>query len=277
MTTEPVHGRATVNAAVGVIVGMAGGLIGLGGAELRLPYLMGALRLSPHEAVRVNLAVSLCTILAAIPVRLAALPNVNLAAYFPEATALTVGAVVAAYVGAGYLRRLSAVMLARIISALLVVLGIGLLVEALAGDSVSAFPDNLFARIAIGLLCGLAIGAISSVLGVAGGEVIIPTLVFGYGVPIKAAGSLSMLISLPTVLTGLIRHVRSGFLSERAVFIRLILPMGIGSAAGAIAGGLMVGIVPAAALKVGLGALLIWSASKILKGHQPGRVDSVAL
>jgi hypothetical protein len=53
------------------------------------------------------------------------------------------------------------------------------------------------------------IGAISSLLGVAGGEVIIPTLVFGYGVPVKAAGSLSMLISLSSVLTGIVRRWRS--------------------------------------------------------------------
>ena len=31
----------------------SGGLIGLGGAELRLPYLLSYLRLSPHEAVRI--------------------------------------------------------------------------------------------------------------------------------------------------------------------------------------------------------------------------------
>jgi uncharacterized membrane protein YfcA len=62
-------------------------------------------------------------------------------------------------------------------------------------------------------LFGFLIGAISNVLGVAGGEVIIPTLVFAYGVPVKSAGSLSMLISLPTVLAGIVRHARAGAFS----------------------------------------------------------------
>ena len=36
----------------------------------------------------------------------------------------------------------------------------------------------------------------------AGGEVIIPTLVFAYGLDIKTAGTASLLISLPTVTVG---------------------------------------------------------------------------
>lgn len=103
-------------------------------------------------------------------------------------------------------------------------------------------------------------------LGVAGGEVIIPTLLFGYGVAIKVAGSLSMMISLPTVLTGLTRHAASGFFKDRARIMSLILPMGIGSAVGAVIGGLLVGIAPAFALKIGLaqkncGSPVICSAS----------------
>jgi hypothetical protein len=39
---------------VGFAVGIAGGVIGLGGAELRLLYLVGVLPLSPHQAVPVT-------------------------------------------------------------------------------------------------------------------------------------------------------------------------------------------------------------------------------
>ena len=44
----------------------------------------------------------------------------------------------------------------------------------------------------------------SSLLGVAVGELIIPTLVFDFGVGIKTAGTASLLISLPTVAVGVI-------------------------------------------------------------------------
>jgi uncharacterized membrane protein YfcA len=41
--------------------------------------------------------------------------------------------------------------------------------------------------------------------------------------------------------------------------------MGAGSVIGAIIGGLFVGIVPSTILKVGLGVILIWSASRIFR------------
>jgi uncharacterized membrane protein YfcA len=43
-------------------IAILGGLIGLGGAELRLPVLEGPLGFTPGRAVPVNLAVSIITI-----------------------------------------------------------------------------------------------------------------------------------------------------------------------------------------------------------------------
>jgi uncharacterized protein len=108
------------------------------------------------------------------------------------------------------------------------------------------------------------------VLGVAGGEVIIPTFVFGYGVPVKSAGSLSMLISLPTVLTGIIRHAKAGAFADITLTTTVVLPMGLGSVIGAAIGGLLIGLAPAEVIKVALGGLLIWSAWKIF-AHQAQR------
>ena len=154
--------------------------------------------------------------------------------------------------------------LARIIFVLLVILGIGMIAEAFIEIAPVGFlPADPSARIVAGLLFGFLIGAISSVLGVAGGEVIIPTLVLGYGLPVKPAGSLSMLVSLPTVLTGIVRHARAGVFVDRMLMMTLILPMGLGSALGAAVGGFLVGLAPGALIKIALGGLLIWSGWKI--------------
>ncbi len=91
--------RAVLNFLVGLSVGVAGGLIGLGGAELRLPYLVGVLGLAAKAAVPINLAVSLVTVVASLPVRLAKTEPSALAAWWPIVLALVVGAMVAAYVG----------------------------------------------------------------------------------------------------------------------------------------------------------------------------------
>ena len=214
MTTS----RIPLTIFVGFVVGIAGGLIGLGGAELRLPYLVGVLALAPRAAVPVNLAVSLVTVLAALPVRLARTEWTMLEPWLPVALALTLGAMLAAYVGAGWLRRVPTDVLARVIGALLVALGLMLLAEAaLPLVPAGLLPADDATRWTAGALFGLVIGTISSLLGVAGGEVIIPTLVVGYGVPIALAGTLSLMISLPTILVGLARHARAGAFADRAV------------------------------------------------------------
>jgi uncharacterized protein len=50
-----------------------------------------------------------------------------------------------------------------------------------------------------GLAAGFGVGVVAAVMGVAGGELLIPTIVL-YGIDIKLAGSLSLAVSLPTML-----------------------------------------------------------------------------
>src|SRR5712664_3041684 len=56
VTSEPAAREAGIGAfAGGMAIGTLGGLIGLGGAEFRLPLLLGLFRFGPLEAVIVNL------------------------------------------------------------------------------------------------------------------------------------------------------------------------------------------------------------------------------
>ena len=91
---------------------------------------------------------------------------------------------------------------------------------------------------------------------------IIPTLILGFGAPIKAAGSLSQMVSIPTVLTGFVRHYRAGALRDQKRIRGLIFPMGLGAIAGAILGGTLSSRAPAASLKALLGIILIGSSLK---------------
>lgn len=112
-------------------------------------------------------------------------------------------------------------------------------------------------RIVAGATSGLVIGTNSSLLGGTGGEVILPTLVIGYGVPIALAGTLSLLVSLPTIIVGM----------DAATTKFIILPLAFGALFGAPLGGLLAAYAPAALIKVVLGGLLIWSAWKVLGKH----------
>lgn len=254
-----------------VPIGVLGGLIGLGGAEFRLPVLAGPLGYPARQAVPLNLAVSLITVTTALLIRGRTLTYAGLVPYLPAIAALIIGAVTMAFVGATLAARISAAQLERAILVLLLAIGIALIIEGFLPASIPALvPADVTYQIAAGLLFGLAIGLVSSLLGVAGGEVIIPTLVLAYGMDVKAAGTASLLISLPTIVTGLIRYAKQGAFADGQALRQTVAPMGVGSVIGAIAGGLLVGIVPASLLKIGLGIILIVSAYHIF-GHSKAR------
>lgn len=248
---------------VSVPIGLLGGLIGLGGAEFRLPVLAGPLGYRAKQAVAINLAISLVTIVSALIVRSRTLSVAPLEPLLPTMAAMIVGAMSGAVIGTTLVGRLSEELLERVILVFLVTIGAALIVEGFLTDGLPALvPDVLGWRVATGLAFGILIGIVSSMLGVAGGELIIPTLIFAYGVNVKVAGTASLMISLPTVLVGVLRYARRQSYTRQPL-VETVAPMSAGSVIGAILGGLLVGIVSPELLKVGLGLILIGSAARI--------------
>jgi uncharacterized protein len=121
-------------------------------------------------------------------------------------------------------------------------------------------------RTALALGIGLAVGAMSSMLGVAGGEFIIPALVLLFGADIRTAGTASVLISLPIVLTGVARHFLAGTYRSRTMLGYLVVPMALGSILGAFVGGYVSLSVSQEALRVVLAGILLISAIKLWRG-----------
>src|SRR5919112_388370 len=250
----------------GAPIGFLGGLIGLGGAEFRLPVLAGIFGYAARRAVALNLAISLLTVLSALLIRGGTLSLAPVLGLLPVALAMMAGAVSAAFLGVSLVHRVSERLLERFILVLLVGIGMALVIEAFLPREVAGFlPQEslLLLRLVVAALFGLFIGLVSSLLGVAGGELIIPTLVFVFGVGIKTAGTASLLVSLPTVAVGGFRHRRLGSFANRADLTQTVAPMGVGSVVGAVVGGLFVGLVPASMLKLVLGVILIVSAVRI--------------
>jgi uncharacterized protein len=265
MAPKPEVRRSPVAALLyGAPIGLLGGLIGLGGAEFRLPVLAGVFGYAARRAVALNLAISLVTVVSAVFIRGGTLSFVPLLGLVPVIASMIAGAVSAAYVGTALVHRISERLLERVILVFLVVIGSALIVEAFLPQDVPALlPDAPPVRVVAAVLFGLGIGLVSSLLGVAGGELIIPTLVFAFGVGIKTAGTASLLISVPTVAVGVLRHRRLGSFADRADLTRTVAPMGAGSVIGAVAGGFLVGVVAATVLKFVLGVILIVSAVRI--------------
>lgn len=249
-----------------VPIGLLGGLIGLGGAEFRLPVLVGPLSYTPRQAVPLNLALSLITVSVALVTRSQTLPLAQLAALRSVLLTLTLSAVLGAYTGAAWASRLSNQRLKQIIMVLLLLIGAALIIEAFLPAGIPGFiPSGSAWQLPSAIVFGIAIGLFSSILGVAGGELIIPTLIFAYGVDIKLAGTASLLISLPTIAMGIARYAARGGYARKSDLSDTVLPMGIGSVIGSILGGLLVGFAPTRLLKIFLGLILGYSAWHIFK------------
>ena len=246
-----------------VPIGALAGLIGLGGGEFRLPVLIRTIGFGAKSAVPLNLCISFATLAAALLTRSHAVAPVAVLGHLPEIVALAVGGLISAVFGTALLLRLSDRRLLGLIAVLLIVLGALLIAEAfIPGEARSLVGEDAAARIATGFAIGLGVGVVSSLLGVAGGELLIPALVLVFGLDIKIAGTASILISLVIVSAGLWRYGRAGAIPTNRGAWRIGSTMAAGSLVGAALGGIAVAFAPTLALKLVLGGVLIAAGAK---------------
>ncbi|RTL50086.1 MAG: sulfite exporter TauE/SafE family protein [Bradyrhizobiaceae bacterium] len=245
----------------GALIGLLGGLIGLGGAEFRLPVLIGWFNFAPLAAIILNKAMSLVVVASALPSRAATVPFSAIADNWLTVVNLLAGSLLGAWIGAGWAIKLASKTLYRIIAGLLVFIAVVLLLghDVTGGTALLTGP----AQIVAGVVAGFLIGVVAALLGVAGGELLIPTLVLLFGCDIKLAGSLSLAVSLPTMLVGFARYSRDRSFTVLGQNLGFVVAMALGSVAGSFIGGRLLGIVPNSVLLPLLAVILLLSAIKV--------------
>jgi uncharacterized membrane protein YfcA len=259
LTRNPAAGFAA-----GATVGLLGGLIGLGGAEFRLPLLIALFGFLALQAVILNKAMSLAVVITALPVRLVAVPASELAAHWLVAVNLLAGSLLGAWTGASWATRMRTGTLHKVLAGLLVLMAAALLITHLCGQTHGLGLHGVLQAL-IGLAAGFGIGGVAAVMGVAGGELLIPTIVLLYGLDIKLAGSLSLAISLPTMLVAFARYSRDQAFTVLRGNGWFLTAMTTGSIVGATLGALLLGVIPNLLLLPGLALLLLASAIKLLR------------
>jgi len=208
-----------------VPIGALAGLVGLGGGKFRLPVLIQFGRLRPQGSNSGQSFGKLVTLAFALAVRGTSLSLADVLPHSPEVLGLACGGMLAAFHGASLVQALTSERLVQVIAVLLIAIGALLCVEAL-------FPFSGHAIISedtgVRLLTGCGIGLVSSLLGVAGGELLIPTLIFIFRADIRTAGSASILISLCLISVVLWRYWRIGAFPKGRGAQRISAAMGIG-------------------------------------------------
>ncbi|MBL6987211.1 MAG: sulfite exporter TauE/SafE family protein [Methylobacter sp.] len=246
----------------GAIIGTLGGLIGLGGAEFRLPLLIGVFGFASLEAVILNKAMSIVVVASALPFRAGTIPFEALIGHWSIILNLLAGSLLGAWLGAGWAIRLKSETLYIVIAVLLLLIAL-LLMFGHNPTGPDRLPLSGAALTIAGVAAGFGIGVVASLLGVAGGELLIPALVLLFGIDIKLAGSLSLAISLPTMLVGFGRYSTDQSFAVVGRNRNFVAVMAVGSLFGAFLGGQLVGIIPAGLLLPLLAAILVISAIKV--------------
>jgi uncharacterized membrane protein YfcA len=124
----------------GAVVGGLGEMIGLGGAEFRLPLLIGLFGFAALSAVILNKALSLVVVLVALPARLVAVPAAEVAARRPVAVNRLAGRLLGAWAGAAWAVRVRTSILYKVLAALMVLMAAALVVTHTTALGTLALP-----------------------------------------------------------------------------------------------------------------------------------------
>lgn len=245
----------------GFFTGLIAGLLGVGGGEFRLPVLIFLIGFPVVMAAAANLLIGILTVVVSLARRL--MLGITLPGMAGVIVSMSAASIVGAYAGAFLTGKVKEKYLKAAVGVLLVSIGIKMIYDVFAVESsvglALSYPMELFLA---GVLGGL-IGVVSGALGVAGGELRIPALIYIFGMPIKEAGTVSLLVSVPTVATGAFKHTRMGHVRREVILISIA--MAIPSVVGALLGATLVVAAGESFLKALLGVVLLLATVRIVK------------
>jgi uncharacterized membrane protein YfcA len=196
------RGRAVAaSIVVGAVAGFLSGLFGVGGGILIVPGLVFLLAMEQRLAHGTSLA-------AIVPIAIAGVAGFVLgdAVDWPVAAAIVAGAIAGSLIGTSALQRIPqrGLRLAFIAFLLLTAARMFVTTPHVAGRG------ELDVLMVIGLVAlGVASGTLAGLLGVGGGIIIVPVLVTLFLVPDAVAKGTSLVVIVPTAVSGTWRNVRN--------------------------------------------------------------------
>jgi uncharacterized membrane protein YfcA len=249
-----------IAATSGLLTGILAGLVGLGGAEERIPFILYGLKIPVNDMVIANLIISFGTsgLNFALRARAGLLPDSALLI----SLGMILGSVLGAFLGASLSHRVSERKLKSLLAAVLSIVVARISFDILGAGPAPGVALPLDLGLAVAVTFGFLIGVISGSVGVAGGEYRIPVLIFAFGLPIKQAGTASQLVSLPTIAVALWRHRNLGFLSKRSLTVAGV--MGIPSIVGVALSQLILVASSDELIRVVFVAILLYTIGRIL-------------
>lgn len=198
--------------AIGVVAGLMSGLFGVGGGLVLVPMLVGLLGYGQRIAAGTSSAAIVPTAITGA-LTYASAGNVD----WVVAIALAAGMIVGAQIGSLLLARLPTRVLTWAFVGYLAVVAVSLWFVVPDRDA----QVDTSAPWVIGLLVviGLVVGAVSGPLGVGGGVIVVPALIFFFSASDLIARGSSLAMLVPGALSGTVANVRRGNVDVRSAII----------------------------------------------------------
>ncbi|HQZ97972.1 MAG TPA: sulfite exporter TauE/SafE family protein [Pyrinomonadaceae bacterium] len=217
------------------VIGLSLGLIGGGGSILTVPILVYLLGVGPHEAVGMSLAVVGATSILGSYLHWRR-DNVDLS----SGLLFGLSGIVGAFIGSPLTKLVSAEVLLLIFGLLMFVVAISMIWRrnhAISDKPHKAHPFQ-------GIFAGLGVGVLTGFLGVGGGFLIVPALVFFGGLDMKKAIGTSLFVIFLNCAAGLIGHMSQSVFDWTITIEVMALAVG-----GAFVGTMLSHRIPAARLQ----------------------------
>jgi uncharacterized membrane protein YfcA len=186
---------------IGLLAGLLSGLFGVGGGTVIVPLLVLLL----HFDQRLAAGTSLAAIVPTASVGVISYATTGSVAWIP-AIILAAGAVVGAQIGTRLLPRISQTALRWGFVGFLVVVIVSLFLVIPSRDA--AFELTWLTGIAL-VGVGIGTGILAGLIGVGGGVIVVPVLMLAFGTSDLVAKGTSLLMMIPTAISGTIGNVRN--------------------------------------------------------------------
>ena len=186
-----------IDAGLGLLIGFVLGLLGGGGSILTVPALVYVVGQSPQAAVTASLIiVGANSAIGALIHRAQGTLNWRVALVFGGA------GMVAAYLAAGLSKLFAPTTLMILFALLMLIVGLIMILRQ-APQGGAREGRGLLAT----LISGLLVGALTGLLGVGGGFLIVPALVMLVGLPMRQAVGTSLIVIAMNSLAGFMGHL----------------------------------------------------------------------
>jgi uncharacterized protein len=238
---------------IGLMAGVFGGLVGLGGGVLMIPFMVGFRKMGQHMAHGTSLVALVFTgIFGAIAYALHSAVDVR------AALLLAAAALLPARWGAKYCCDVPEVRLQRIFGGFIIIISIFLLSKPYLPSIMHL--DSGVPGVLVLLVTGAVTGFVSGLMGVGGGPVMVSAMVLLAGFDQHTAQGTSLLAMAPAGAMGAFTHWRMGNV-EKDILWGLIP----GIILGTFAGGTFAHFLPEITLRVIFAIVLTWTGIRFIK------------